>query len=105
MSVALRLSRFGRKKKPFYRIVAADSHMKRDGRFLERLGTVDPLQDPPAVKLDEERTKYWLSVGAQASETVASIIKREIPGHLEGIISARKEKIKANRAARKARAK
>ena len=105
MSVVIRLARHGRKKRPFYRIVAADKAKKRDGRFLERLGTVDPLQDPPAIEFKEDRVKYWLSVGAYASPTMADIIEKQIPGHLSGIIEGRREKIKARRAARKARSK
>ena len=103
MSVAIRLARHGRKKRPFYRIVAADNAKKRDGRFIERLGTVDPLADPPAVDMKIERVKYWLSVGANPSETVASIIEKQIPGHLKGLSDAKLEKIRAARAKRKAR--
>lgn len=76
--VKLRLARFGAKKRPFYRIVAADSHGKRDGRYIELLGTYDPLKDPPEVKINGDRVKYWLSVGAQASDIVASLIKFNI---------------------------
>jgi small subunit ribosomal protein S16 len=73
--VKLRLARFGAKKRPYYRIVAMDSQSKRDGRYLELLGTYDPLQNPPAITVVEERVKYWLSVGAQASDSVASLLK------------------------------
>ncbi|HNU69981.1 MAG TPA: 30S ribosomal protein S16 [Myxococcota bacterium] len=73
--VKIRLARFGAKKRPFYRIVAADSHGKRDGRYIELLGTYDPLKDPPEVRLNSERILYWKSVGAQLSDTVASILK------------------------------
>jgi len=73
--VKIRLARFGAKKRPFYRIVAADSHGKRDGSYIELLGTYDPLKDPPEVRLNGERIQYWLSVGAQASSTVASLLK------------------------------
>jgi small subunit ribosomal protein S16 len=76
--VKLRLARFGAKKRPFYRIVAADSHGKRDGRYIELLGTYDPLKDPPEVKINADRVKYWVSVGAQASDIVASLIKFNI---------------------------
>ena len=68
MSVALRLSRGGSKKRPFFRIVAADIRAPRDGRFLERLGTYNPMKnkdDPQRVTLKIERIKYWLSVGAK----------------------------------------
>jgi len=73
--VKLRLARFGAKKRPFYRIVATDSHGKRDGKYIELLGTYDPLKDPPEVRLNSERIKYWLSVGAQTSDTVASLLR------------------------------
>ncbi len=73
--VKLRLARFGAKKRPFYRIVAADSHGKRDGSYIELLGTYDPLKDPPEVRLNVERIKYWLSVGAQTTGTVASLLR------------------------------
>ena len=73
--VKLRLARFGAKKRPYYRIVAMDSKGKRDGRYLELLGTYDPLQNPPAITVEAERVAYWMSVGAQATESVASLLK------------------------------
>lgn len=76
MAVSIRLQRFGAKKRPFYRMVAADSRAPRDGRFLEQLGTYDPMLDPPAINLKAERLEYWLSVGAQPSQTAASVIRR-----------------------------
>jgi small subunit ribosomal protein S16 len=76
MAVRIRLARFGAKKRPYYRIVAANSEAKRDGRFLEQLGTYDPNVDPPAVRLERDRYDYWVSVGARPSETVASLVKR-----------------------------
>jgi len=77
MAVKIRLARHGAKKRPFYRIVAADSESPRDGRFLEKLGTYNPLQDPAQVVLDTERIKYWIGQGATPSDTVRSILKRE----------------------------
>jgi len=74
MAVRLRLARMGRKKRPFYRIVAADQRAPRDGRFIERLGYYDPMKDPIDLKVNLERVDYWLSVGACPSETVASLI-------------------------------
>jgi small subunit ribosomal protein S16 len=74
--VKLRLARFGAKKKPFYRIVAMDARGKRDGRYIELLGTYDPLQDPPAVTLKMDRVQHWLSVGAQPTEAVERFIKK-----------------------------
>jgi small subunit ribosomal protein S16 len=77
MSVKIRLTRKGTKKRPFYRIVAADIESPRDGKFLERLGTYNPMVDPSAVTLKEDRIKYWLNEGAQPSTTVRSILKRQ----------------------------
>jgi len=73
MSLKIRMSRAGAKKRPFYRIVIADSRMARDGRFIERVGTYDPMltrENPNRVKLDVERLKHWLSKGALPSERV-----------------------------------
>jgi small subunit ribosomal protein S16 len=77
MAVKIRLARHGAKKRPFYRIVAADSDSPRDGRFLEKLGTYNPLQDPALVVLDTDRVKYWIGQGATPSDTVKTILKRE----------------------------
>ena len=71
----IRLTRMGAKKKPFYRVILKEKRSKRDGRYLENLGTYDPKVDPPEVKLNHERIEYWLSKGAQPTETVASLIK------------------------------
>lgn len=76
MAVSIRLQRFGAKKRPFYRMVAADSRAKRDGRFLELLGTYDPMHDPIKLNFKTERLEYWLSVGAQPTQTAASLIRR-----------------------------
>ena len=77
MAVKIRLARHGAKKRPFYRIVAADSESPRDGRFLEKLGTYNPLQDPVEVVLNADRIKYWIGQGATPTDTVRSILKRE----------------------------
>jgi small subunit ribosomal protein S16 len=77
MPVRIRLARFGRHLRPFYRIVATDSRNQRDGRFLERLGHYDPLPNKEGVKdvvINVDRTKYWLSVGAQPSDTVRRLL-------------------------------
>ncbi|WP_379546411.1 30S ribosomal protein S16 [Qipengyuania sp. DSG2-2] len=77
MAIALRLSRGGAKKRPYYRIVAADSRKPRDGKYLEQIGVYNPLlakDDPARVKLDEDRAKYWLGVGAQPSDRVARFL-------------------------------
>lgn len=76
MAVKIRLARHGAKKKPFYRIVAATAEAPRDGRFLEILGTYNPLEDPAAVTMKEDRVLEWLSKGAQPTETVKSILKK-----------------------------
>ncbi|HMV68208.1 MAG TPA: 30S ribosomal protein S16 [Myxococcota bacterium] len=74
--VKLRLTRFGGKKNAFFRIIATDSRSPRDGRNLEQLGYYDPMTNPPAIKIDLARVDYWLSVGAQASDTVQGLVKR-----------------------------
>ena len=76
MAVRIRLQRFGAKKRPYYRIVSADSRAKRDGRSLEQVGTYDPMQSPHKITFKEDRMEYWMSVGAQPSDTVASLYKR-----------------------------
>ena len=69
------LMRMGAKKKPFYRIVVKEKRSKRDGKYLENVGTYNPMENPAAVELKHERIQYWISVGAQPTETVASLIK------------------------------
>jgi len=77
MAVRIRLTRQGTKKKPFYRIVAADIENPRDGRFLELLGTYNPMVEPNAIVLKQDRIDYWLKEGAKPSTTVQSILKRQ----------------------------
>ncbi len=77
MAVRIRLRRMGRKKRPFYRIVVADSRSPRDGRFIETLGTYNPLSDPFQVEVQEDRVFYWLKNGAQPSQTVRSLLRRK----------------------------
>ena len=74
--VKIRLARHGAKKRPFYRIVAADSRSPRDGRFLERLGSYDPTQDPALIEIKQDRLAEWLKNGAQPTETVTRLIKK-----------------------------
>jgi small subunit ribosomal protein S16 len=74
--VKIRLARHGRHKRPFYRIVVADSHCPRDGRFIEVLGTYDPLAESSAVRIDAIRAQGWLARGAQATDTVRQLFKR-----------------------------
>ena len=76
MAVKIRLRRMGAKKAPFYRIVVADSRYPRDGRFIEEIGTYNPLIDPPEIKVDEEKAKQWISTGAQPTDTVRAILKK-----------------------------
>ena len=77
MAVRIRLTRKGAKKRPFYRIVVADSEAPRDGKFLEIIGTYNPLTDPAEVQIDPERLRVWLDRGAQPSDTVRSLIKQK----------------------------
>ena len=76
MAVKIRLRRMGAKKAPFYRIVVADSRFPRDGRFIEEIGTFNPVKDDKAITLDVERAKYWLGVGAQPSQTVKTVLRK-----------------------------
>jgi len=76
LAVVLRMTRRGAKKKPFYRIVAADSRSPRDGKFLEMLGTYDPLKSENNLKIDSEKVASWIKKGAKPSETVASLLKK-----------------------------
>lgn len=76
MAVKIRLARHGAKKNPFYRIVIADNDSPRDGRFLENVGTYNPLRDPAEVTLKTDRVQYWLQQGAVPTDTVLSILKK-----------------------------
>jgi small subunit ribosomal protein S16 len=73
--LAISLMRLGAKKRPFYRVVVKEKRSKRDGKYIENVGTYDPLAEPADVRLDHDRIQYWIGVGAQPSETVASLIK------------------------------
>jgi len=75
--VKIRLRRIGAKKAPFYRIVVADSRFARDGRFIEEIGYYDPTKEPSAVKIDADKAKQWLANGAQATDTVRVLLKKE----------------------------
>jgi len=77
MAVKIRLARYGAKKKPFYRIVVADSQYPRDGRFLENVGTYNPMVEPNEVNLKKERIEYWLGQGATPTDTVNSLLKKQ----------------------------
>ena len=77
MAVKIRLARHGAKKKPFYRIVVADGESPRDGRYLEKVGTYDPVLNPAKVTLEAERIRYWMDQGAKPSDTVRNLLKKE----------------------------
>lgn len=77
MAVRIRLSRKGTKKKPYYRLVAADTQSPRDGRFLEVLGVYDPKTNPARIDLHKEKISYWLGKGATASESAKAILKAQ----------------------------
>ena len=83
MAVRIRLTRMGRKKKPYYRIVVSNSETKRDGKVLDVLGTYDPMQQPLAVKLDTEKLNHWLGQGAEPTVTVRSLLKKHGAGPAE----------------------
>ena len=74
--VKIRLRRLGAKKAPFYRVVVADSRFPRDGRFIEEIGTYNPLTDPVEIKIDSERAQQWIKNGAQPSDTVRGLLKK-----------------------------
>jgi len=80
--VKIRLTRMGARKRPFYRIVVADSRARRDGPFIEILGTYDPLQEPFEVKINQDRAQYWLKQGAQPTDTVKKLLQKA------GVVSA-----------------
>ena len=75
--VKIRLRRMGAKKNPFYRIVVADSRSPRDGRFIEEIGLYDPLAEPAKLEVNGERAKYWVANGAQPTETVKALLKKD----------------------------
>ncbi len=98
MAVKIRLKRTGAKKQPSYRVVVADSRSPRDGRFIQEIGYYNPQANPKLLKIDEEAAKYWLSKGAQPTDTVRSLLKRL--GILE---DSKKAKAKAEPAAGEAK--
>lgn len=88
MAIKIRLTRMGKKKSPFYRIVVANSKSPRDGRFIEIVGNYDPRKDPPEINIKEDRITDWLSKGAEVTETVSSLLKKKG-------INIKKEAVKA----------
>jgi small subunit ribosomal protein S16 len=104
--VRIRLMRRGATKRPFYRVVVADSRSPRDGRFIENIGKYHPLEDPSRIEIDADRALHWLSNGAQPSEQVANLLKKKgIWEQFEAAKSAKPAKPKRARAARAARPK
>ena len=77
MAVKLRLTRIGAKKNPYYRVVVADSRFPRDGRFIEILGTYNPMVEPAEIKIDAEKAQKWIKNGAQPTETVRALLKKQ----------------------------
>ena len=75
--VKIRLKRMGAKKNPFYRVVVADSRYPRDGRFIEEIGYYDPTKEPSVIKVDADKAKEWIAKGAQPTDTVKNILKKE----------------------------
>ena len=93
MSVKIRLSRIGAKKQPTYRVVVAEERSKRDGRIVEKLGHFDPRTEPPTIVLNEERTRYWLGVGARPTDALGVILRRAgISDQYVKVHAARKSK-------------
>jgi small subunit ribosomal protein S16 len=105
VAVTLRMARHGKKKQPIYRIVATNTQNKRDGRFIEVVGTYNPKTNPPTAFIKDDLVKKWLAVGAQPSQVVCSIIKKSLPGILEERETKKRAKIQASRKARKQRIK
>ena len=94
MAVVIRLRRGGKKKKPFYRIVATDSRFPRDGRFLEIIGQYNPIPDAEMINFDREKMLYWLGVGALPSDTVKSLLQKN--GYWKPLLEELENKKKAN---------
>ena len=92
MAVKLRLKRMGSKQKPFYRIVAADARSPRDGRFIETVGTYDPIKGKDVVTSDEEKALKWLNNGAQPTDTVRNILSKN--GIMTKYAESKKKKVK-----------
>ena len=76
LAVNIRLRRMGAKKSPFYRVVVADSRYPRDGRFIEEIGTYNPMTNPASIRIDAEKAKKWMATGAQPTDSVKSLLKR-----------------------------
>ncbi|BAU27572.1 SSU ribosomal protein S16P [Aneurinibacillus soli] len=90
MAVKIRLKRMGQKKAPFYRVVVADSRAPRDGRFIEEIGTYNPVAQPAIVEINEEKAMQWLSTGAQPTDTVRTLFRKH--GLLQKFHEAKRQK-------------
>jgi small subunit ribosomal protein S16 len=77
MAVKIRLKRMGAKKKPFYRVVVADARAPRDGKFIEEIGTFNPLTEPATINIDQEKADKWLKTGAKPTDTVKELLKKQ----------------------------
>lgn len=104
MAVVLRLSRHGQTKRPFYRLVATEKTSRRDGRFIEIVGYLNPLTEPPTLSLKEDRIRRWISYGAKASGTARELLKKAFPNMIEERENSKRRKLQANRRVRKERA-
>ena len=98
MAVTIRLTRRGKKKKPFYRVVVADERARRDGRIIESIGTYDPLSDPKKLSVKKDRFEYWTKTGARPSETVSRLMKELGGGSDANAAEAKPEKKKETKA-------
>lgn len=105
MAVTLRLTRAGQTKRPFYRIVATEHTSRRDGKFIDVVGTLNTMTEPATAVLNEEKIKKWVKNGAQVSSVVRTHIKKQFPGLLEERETHQKAKIQAARKKRKQSAK
>lgn len=105
MAVAITLARYGQKKHPFYRIVVKEKGTARDGKFIEILGTFNPLIEENQIEMKEERVKHWVSQGAIPTKVVGDLMEKTYPGYYKNIVADRAAKKKAKADARKARAK
>ncbi len=105
MAIAIRLARHGQKKRPFYRIVATEKAARRDGRFHEIVGTYNPMVNPPAVNLKEDKIRRWVMDGAKPTQVVRDLINKNFPDLLKGKDEHQRNKIVARRANRRAKMK
>lgn len=105
MGLKIRFARHGQTKRPFYRIVVAESESRRDGRFIEVVGTHNPMTEPAQTTLQEDRIKHWVSVGAVPSRVARDLIEKQFPGMVAEREKRQLAKLQAARKARKERAK